>query len=44
MGCPEKLWVPITGGTQGQIGWGSGLPELVRGSVAHGRGLELNGL
>jgi len=22
--CPEKLWRPIPGGTQGQVGWGPG--------------------
>jgi len=22
--CPEKLWCPIPGGTQGQVGWGPG--------------------
>jgi len=26
--CPEKLWCPIPGGTQGQFGWGPGQPEL----------------
>ena len=26
--CPEKLWCPIPGGTPGQVGWGSGQPEL----------------
>jgi len=42
--CPEKLWCPIPGGTQGQVGWGPGQPELVGGSPAHGRGLVLGGL
>ena len=41
---PEKLWCPIPGGTQGQVGWGPGQPELVGGSPAHGRGLELGDL
>jgi len=27
--CPEELWCPIPGGTQGQVGWGPGQPELV---------------
>ena len=36
--CPEKLWCPIPGGTQGQVGWGPGQPELVGGSPAHSRG------
>jgi len=27
--CPEKLWCPIPGGAQGQVGWGPGQPELV---------------
>ena len=26
--CPEKLWCPIPEGTQGQVGWGPGQPEL----------------
>ena len=34
----EKLWCPIPGGAQGQVGWGPGQPELVGGSPAHGRG------
>ena len=34
--CPEKLWCPIPGGAQGQVGWGPGQPELVGGSPAHG--------
>ena len=25
---PEKLWCPIPGGAQGQVGWGPGQPEL----------------
>jgi len=33
--CPEKLWCPIPGGTQGQVGWGPGQSELVGGSPAH---------
>ena len=36
--CPEKLWCPIPGGAQGQVGWGPGQPELVGGSPAHGTG------
>ena len=28
---------PIPGGTEGQVGWGPGQPELVGGSPAHGR-------
>mgnify|MGYP001852133959 CR=1 FL=1 len=35
--CPEKLWVPIPGGAQGQVGWGSGQPELLGGSPAFSR-------
>ena len=35
---PEKLWCPIPGGTQSQVGWGPGQPELVGGSTGHGRG------
>ena len=37
-GCPEKLWCPIPGGAQGQVGWGPRQPELVGGSPAHGWG------
>ena len=42
--CPEKLWCPIPGGAQGQVGWSSGQPELVGGSPAHNTGLGLGGL
>jgi len=42
--CSEKLWCPISGAVQGQVGWGPGQAELVGGSPAHGRGLELSGL
>jgi len=35
--CPEKLWCPIPGDIQSQVGWGSGQPEPVCGSPAHGR-------
>jgi len=35
--CPEKMRCPIPGGTQGQVGWGPGQPELVGSSPAHGR-------
>jgi len=38
--CPGKLWCPIPGGAQGQVGWGPGQPELVGGSPTHGRGGE----
>ena len=24
LSCPEKLWCPIPGATQGQVGWGLG--------------------
>ena len=36
--CPEKLWYPIPGGAQGQVGWG---PGLVGGSPAHGTGIGM---
>ena len=42
--CPEKLWCPIAGGAQGQVGWGPGQPEMVGGSPAHGTGVGLGGL
>ena len=32
---------PIPGGIQLQAGWGPGQPDLVGGSPAQGRGLEL---
>jgi len=39
--CPEKLWMPITGGVQGQAGWGPGQADLVThlvvGNAAQGR-------
>jgi len=34
---------PIPGGTQAQVGWGPGQPELL-GGTAHGRALGLGGL
>ena len=34
----ELRQCPNPGGTQGQVGWGPGQPELVGGSPAHGRG------
>jgi len=37
--CPEKLWCPIPGGAQGQVGWDSEKPALVGSSPAHGRGI-----
>jgi len=42
--CPEMLWCPIPGDTQGHVGWDPGRPEPVGGSPAHGRGLVLGGL
>lgn len=32
---------PMCGGVQSQVGWGPGQPDLVGGSPAYGRGLEL---
>jgi len=29
IGCPEKLWVPIPGGVEGQVGWDPVQPGLV---------------
>ena len=34
--CPEKLWCPIPGGTQGQVEWGPGQPEMVEGEPSRG--------
>ena len=42
--CPEKLWCPIPGGAQGQVGWGPGQPELVGGSPVHGTGWAVRSL
>jgi len=42
--CPEKLWCPIPGSTQGQDGWGPGQPGTLGDSPANSRGLELDGL
>jgi len=42
--CPEKLWCPIPGGSQGQVGCGPGHPELLGGSPTHGTGLGLGEL
>ena len=42
--CPEKLWCPIPGGAQGQLGWGPGQLDLVVGTPVRGRGLELDDL
>jgi len=39
-----RLWCPIPGGNQGQVGWGPGQTDLVGGSLDHDRGLELGGL
>jgi len=41
---PESCGCPIPGGAQGRVGWDSGQPELVGGSLAHGRVLELDNL
>jgi len=35
---------PIPGDAQGQVGWGPGSSDLVGGSPAHSRVLELDGL
>ena len=39
--CPESCGCPISGGIQGQVGWGPGQPELLGGSPANSRGLAL---
>jgi len=38
--CPEKLWLPLPGSVQGQLGWGFEHCGLVEGVSAHGRMLE----
>ena len=37
---PRELWCPISGGAQGQVGWGPGQPQLAGGSPAHGMGWD----
>jgi len=39
-GCPEKLWLPLPGSVQGQVGWSFEQPGLVEGVPAHGGGVE----
>lgn len=46
-GCTDPWrdrFLPILAGTQGQVGWSPGQPDLIGGSLAHGRGLELGDL
>ena len=42
-GCPGRLWIPVPGGVQGQVGQGPGQPGLVLkvevGGPACGRGV-----
>ena len=38
----QSCGYPIPEGVQGLAGWGPGQPELLGGSPAHGRGLELD--
>lgn len=38
---PEKLWMCFLY-REGQVWWGSGQPDVVKGVSAHGRGLELD--
>lgn len=38
------LWVPITGGTQGQVEWGPGQPDLMRSNQPMAWRLELDDL
>ena len=35
---------PTPGGTQGQVGWGPGQPEIAGDDPTHGMGLELGNL
>jgi len=42
--CPREAVVPHPWRCQGQVGWGTGQPQLVGSSPAHGRRLELVGL
>ena len=44
LSCPEKLWCPIPGGTQGQVGWGPGQLSWWVAVLPTARGLELDGL
>jgi len=38
--CPESCGCSISGGAEGQVGWGFGQPVLVGGVSAHGRGWD----
>lgn len=42
--CLEKFWMPHARGAQGWVGWGPGQTDLLGGSTARGRGLELGSL
>jgi len=42
-GCPARLWMPLPGSIQGQVGWGREQPGL-EGVPAYSRGLELDDL
>ena len=44
MAARRTVGAPSLGDVQGQVGWGSGQPELLGGSPAHGTGLGLGGL
>lgn len=39
--CQRSCECPVPGGTHSRVGCGSWQPELLGGSVAHGRGLGL---
>lgn len=40
---PREAVVPLSAGTQGQVGWGPDQPGLAGGCPAHGTGAELGG-
>jgi len=37
--CPERFWLLISEGAQGQVAWDPGRPDLVRSNPAHGKGV-----
>jgi len=42
--CPEKLWCPIPGGAQGQVGWGPGQLSCWVAALPMAGRSKLNGL
>lgn len=40
--CQRNCGCLISGSVQGQVGWGPGQSDLVRGDLVNSRGLELD--